>query len=268
MDIMRKPAWGVVCALTVLALVGCAEEQPHAPAAVAPAASPAKTSAALLEVLGGPVDQPDLQAYVTSLGRRLDGDSPDPHPTRFVLVRSARLNAFAAPDGGVVLCAGLLDALPRERALAAVLAHEIGHVRAGHVGAMLEVHRCEPSPARQEALQLLERRFTPAQEHQADTIALHLLARAGIDPRGLAEALTVLQRHRLRCRTAALSRPGTHPLTMDRIRRIHRLTLALAPVRLAEPPERTRKRFHAMQRRLTLWRSSADGLTRRTALRE
>ena len=77
MDIMRKPAWGVVCALTVLALVGCAEEQPHAPAAVAPAASPAKTSAALLEVLGGPVDQPDLQAYVTSLGRRLDGDSPD-----------------------------------------------------------------------------------------------------------------------------------------------------------------------------------------------
>lgn len=268
MDTLRKAAWGVVCALTVLVIVGCAEDQPRAPVPLAPVASTAETSSALLEVLGGPVDQPDLQAYVAWLGRRLAGESSDARPSRFVLVRSGRLNAFATPDGCVVLCAGLLDALPRERAMAAVLAHEIGHVRAGHVGALLEVERCELSPAHRRALQLLERRFTPAQEHQADAIALNLLAEAGIDPRGLAEALTVLQQHRRRALAGEPVRFHTHPLTTDRIARLHRLTIGLDPVRLAEPPERARKRFHAMQRRLTLWRSSTDALPRRTALRE
>jgi predicted Zn-dependent protease len=264
----RISAGTVVCALIATALGGCAEFRPagHSLQPQSPDAS--ATSAALVELLGGAVSEPALQAYVSGLGRRLDPAGNPARPGReFVLVRSGRLNAFAAPDGRVLLCAGLLEALPRERALAAVLAHEIAHVRASHVSALVAPQSQPLSPAHRQALGLIRHRFTPAQEHQADAIALKLLARAGIDPRGLAEALIVLQQHRPASSTSGDPRTRTHPLTMDRIRRIHRLTAALDPVRLAEPPERARRRFHAMQRRLTLWRQSTDALSRRTGAR-
>jgi predicted Zn-dependent protease len=265
---MRISATPVVCALLAGALVGCGRTPGRAQSAADPAgvAAPA-TSAALVELLGGPVDEPCLRAYVSRLGRSLEGDGNRPC-REFVLVRSTRLNAFAAPDGSVLLCAGLLRAMPRERALAAVLAHEIGHLRAGHVGAFVAPRTQLLSPAHRRALTLLQRQFTPAQEHQADAIALQLLADAGIDPRGLAEALTILQQHRPTASTPDTRRPGTHPPSTDRIERIHRLTVALDPVRLAEPPERARRRFHAMQRRLAAWQATMDAPISRTALRD
>ncbi|MEQ1832992.1 MAG: M48 family metallopeptidase, partial [Candidatus Eisenbacteria bacterium] len=52
--------------------------------------------------------------------------------SRLVVARQDVVNAFAAPGGTVVVTTGLLRALRTPDELAAVLAHELGHVRRRH----------------------------------------------------------------------------------------------------------------------------------------
>ena len=50
----------------------------------------------------------------------------------FLALDSAEINAFAAPGGLILVTRGLLDCCQTEDELAAVLAHEIGHVEKQH----------------------------------------------------------------------------------------------------------------------------------------
>ncbi|HET7294401.1 MAG TPA: tetratricopeptide repeat protein [Vicinamibacteria bacterium] len=80
------------------------------------------------------VKDPELQAYVDRVGRSLVPKWVDPQQFRFTftLVDDPTLNAFAMPDGTVVVHSGLLAALENEAQLAAVLGHEIGHATHRH----------------------------------------------------------------------------------------------------------------------------------------
>ena len=76
---------------------------------------------------------PTLQAYVNRVGQRLVASSDDPNSTfTFTVIDSPDINAFAAPGGYIYVNRGLLAYLDNEAELAAVLAHEIGHVTASH----------------------------------------------------------------------------------------------------------------------------------------
>ena len=80
------------------------------------------------------VKDPELQAYVERVGRSLVPKWVDPkvfHFT-FTLVDDPTLNAFAMPDGTVVVHSGLLAVLENEAQLAAVLGHEIAHATHRH----------------------------------------------------------------------------------------------------------------------------------------
>jgi predicted Zn-dependent protease len=77
---------------------------------------------------------PGLQAYVERVGRSLVPKWVDPQQFQFTftLVEDPTLNAFAMPDGTVVVHSGLLAVLENEAQLATVLGHEIAHTTHRH----------------------------------------------------------------------------------------------------------------------------------------
>jgi len=80
------------------------------------------------------IKDPDLQAYVDRVGRSLVPKWVDPKQFNFTftLVEDPTLNAFAMPDGTVVVHSGLLAVLENEAQLATVLGHEIAHATHRH----------------------------------------------------------------------------------------------------------------------------------------
>jgi len=75
----------------------------------------------------------ELQAYITSVGRRLAAQSDRPDlPYEFVVLNNSVPNAWALPGGKIAINRGLLEYLDDESQLAAVLAHEIVHAAARH----------------------------------------------------------------------------------------------------------------------------------------
>ena len=76
----------------------------------------------------------ELQAYVDRVGRKLVPKWVDGKDFQFTftLVNDPTLNAFAMPDGTIVVHSGLLAVLENEAQLATVLGHEIAHVTHRH----------------------------------------------------------------------------------------------------------------------------------------
>jgi beta-barrel assembly-enhancing protease len=128
-----------------------------------------------------------------------------PFDITLTFVRTDIPNALALPGGRVLVTSGLLDTLEQPDELAAVLAHEIGHVRARDsmvslyrhmgLGLLLEAVTGGSGIAQQIVLlggQLAELRFTREQEMRADVVALETMARAGYDPEALARAFEAI----------------------------------------------------------------------------
>lgn len=81
---------------------------------------------------GDLVADPELTAYVASVGNRLADQSGLALPYEFVVLNSSVPNAWALPGGKIAVNRGLLLELDSEAELAAVLGHEIVHAAAGH----------------------------------------------------------------------------------------------------------------------------------------
>ena len=81
---------------------------------------------------------PQLQAYVASVGKKLAAvsDSPD-LPYEFVVLNNGVPNAWALPGGKIAINRGLLIELDDEAELAAVLGHEVVHAAARHSAAQM-----------------------------------------------------------------------------------------------------------------------------------
>ena len=216
-----RPSWPQALALALLAVA--------AAALVACAINPATGESQLAffneaeEIqLGAEVDReflsnsytyadPELEAYVESLGRRLAAVSERPDlPWSFRIADDAMVNAFALPGGRIYVTRGLLAHLGREAELAGVLGHEIGHVTARHsvnalsrqlaltVGLIAGLELLETDETAEMVgslgLGLLFLKFGRNQERQADQLGVRYVRRAGIDPHGVVDALRVLQR--------------------------------------------------------------------------
>ena len=75
-----------------------------------------------------------LNAYVNKVGQQIVQNSHRPNIKYFFTIIDAHdINAFALPGGYIYINRGLLAFLDSEAQLAAVLAHEIGHITARHV---------------------------------------------------------------------------------------------------------------------------------------
>src|SRR5262245_17333673 len=77
------------------------------------------------------LDDPELQAYVTRVGKEIAAKSERPGlPWTFKVMDDPMVNAFALPGGFIYVTRGILGHLSSEAELASVLGHEIGHVTA------------------------------------------------------------------------------------------------------------------------------------------
>jgi predicted Zn-dependent protease len=155
--------------------------------------------------------------YVEDIGARVVAGSDakgSPYPFAFhLLADTETVNAFALPGGPVFVTAGLFRRLDSEAQLAAVLAHEVGHVVHRHsaehlakqqftqmlVGAAAVAGSDDPSGGRQAAAiaalvgDVINLRFSRKDELEADRSGVRYLGEAGIDPRALAAVMEVLK---------------------------------------------------------------------------
>jgi predicted Zn-dependent protease len=183
------------------------------------------------------VRDPILNAYLTSVGRILASVSERPKlGYHFFIINSAVVNAFALPGGYVYVTRGLIDETRSADELAAVLAHEIGHVAARHGVQKLERYMRtgsvvdflyslilggEPTILQQNSLRmagvLWSASHSRKDEEKADRLAVRYLVRAGIDPNAMVSILEKLLREEQGGQAPVAEWFSSHPLTATRI---------------------------------------------------
>lgn len=185
-----------------------------------------------------PDDQ--LQAYVSSLGKKLAADSERPNlPWSFQVVDDPSVNAFALPGGFIFLTRGLMTHLTSEAELVSVLGHEIGHVTGRHsVEQMSKAQLAQiglvagmvlaPELASNygnlanAGLGLMFLKYGRDDEREADDLGLRYLVGEGYDPREMPQVFETLRRVSEK-ESKGGRVPGwmsTHPTPEDRIQRI------------------------------------------------
>jgi predicted Zn-dependent protease len=195
-----------------------------------------------------------LTRYLNNICQTLaiNSSMPEAYNGYYVMILDSReFNAFATPGGHIFITKGLVEAASSEDALAAIIAHELAHIMLKHgIGMIASMKTAEELDllARQSAAiadsgnveslsiqtfrnsisellnMMLKSGYSQAQEFEADKTAIELLASAGYDPRGLPEALEVLQKAQGNRQDGLFS---THPAPLERITNAQRLTVGI-----------------------------------------
>jgi predicted Zn-dependent protease len=198
------------------------------------------------------VDDPAVSEYVEGLGRKLVATlGSQPFEYRFFVVRSPALNAFAVPGGYVFVFTGLLARTETDDQLAAVLAHEIGHVSAHHtvrqqqggqvwnyaalLGALLTVVNPVLGVGAMAAAQSAQLKYSREFEQEADYLGLRYTTQAGYDPRALAGFFNALLAEGRVNPAGVPAYMLTHPLTETRVAHVDTIISAQG---LKTPPGR------------------------------
>lgn len=185
-----------------------------------------------------------LVSYVDSLGRQLveAGQDTARRDWHFHVVDADDLNAFAIPGGHVYVNRGLVARTRSMSELAGVLGHEIGHVVRRHsvaqmkkktranvvVGLFCGITGWCSNDMAQIAINVggaaLFASYSRADEADADSVAVEMLHRAGIDPRGVSSMFERLLEERQAHPNAVTVFLSSHPLEEDRVERTRALT--------------------------------------------
>ena len=87
----------------------------------------------VMKTFGLPENSDALQAYVNNIGQKLAANTERTDVQyKFFVLDDEMVNAFALPGGYIYVTRGLMAYAGNEAQLAAVLAHEIGHVTGRH----------------------------------------------------------------------------------------------------------------------------------------
>jgi predicted Zn-dependent protease len=188
------------------------------------------------------LDDPEVGDYVNALGYRLVAHAPNVEQQfEFFVLQDNTVNAFALPGAFIGVHTGLITTAQSESELAAVLAHEIGHVTQRHIARLftqqkqagiasmaalaLAILAARSSPdlaqaavaGAQYAMYQTALNFTRDNEREADRVGVQILEKSGFDVRAMPAFLDRLQRTYRLYETNAPSYARTHPLTYERI---------------------------------------------------
>jgi beta-barrel assembly-enhancing protease len=213
----------MACALCIALLAGCAS---HAGGDASQGARETELLAAVDTVEAQLRESPTrvrddaLTAHVHALACRIaPADCPR---LRVYVIARAGFVANVWPNGMLQISSGALLRIDDDAELAAVLAHEIAHFRAGH--ALIEWQRAHRAGfvaelRRGSARDLRERNaFTREHEAEADRLGGELLIAAGFDPAAGARLYAhVLDEWTARGGTSGSPDQATHPELTERI---------------------------------------------------
>jgi Zn-dependent protease with chaperone function len=179
-------------------------------------------------------DDPAATNYVASVGLRLVKAIPGSSAKyRFHYSPDGVVNAYALPGGHIVIFQGLLNMVDSPEELAGVMAHEIAHVAKRHTlrksaeaaGPMLAVKfflgqkSAALSALAATSAYLGTQKYSRIYETEADDMALDYLVKAQINPQGLVDCFSKLQKKEgLAGKVTSLF--DSHPATSERISRL------------------------------------------------
>ena len=160
-----------------------------------------------------------IQSYVSDVGQRLVAAIPQEfqHPEfrySFKVVNARDINAFALPGGPMYVNRGMIEAARNEGEMAGVMAHEISHVALRHATAQAtETQKAQIGSvlgqiagaviggglgqiiggASQVGFGAWALKYSRKYESQADILGAQIMARAGYDPRDLANMFRTIE---------------------------------------------------------------------------
>mgnify|MGYP006292226715 FL=1 len=193
--------------------------------------------------------------YINLLGQSLALSSDRPelfNGYRFQILDSDEINAFATPGGHVLLTRGILRLAGNEDGVAAILAHEIGHIVHQHGLKSIKTSRINTAltsvaltsvqvatddeiaeltavfedSIRDVTSTLVNNGYSRETEREADRAAVEIMTRVGYDPRALIGVLEMMDR---RLEPGGLDFAKTHPDPEDRIADIERFMGTYSP---------------------------------------
>ena len=194
----------------------------------------------------------DLNGYLNRLGQALAQFSTKPETFggyHFLALDSDDINAFAAPGGLILVTRGLLKCCQNEDELAAVLAHEIGHVekvhglraiKTGRLNSALTIlaveagknlageQLAEVTKAFDESINdisgtLMNSGYSRKLEYEADAAAVAILKQAGYNSGALVAMLENMAKN---WDASRKDFAATHPAPADRIKELQKLGVA------------------------------------------
>ncbi|RYY12573.1 MAG: peptidase M48, partial [Cytophagaceae bacterium] len=224
-------------ALLFLPLAGLAPRPVAHPVAVAAPLQGAKPDPQVLAQFGM-FNNPKLQQYITTQGKKMTAISDRPGDYGFTIVDSPVINAFATPDGHVYFTRGIMAYFNNEAQFTGVLGHELGHITARHgqkqqtkstiasLGLLLgqvvapRVMQSVGGLA-QQGLQLGLLKYSRDAENEADGLGVKYSTKVGYDASQMADFFLTLERTEKA--SGGGSTPGflsTHPNSADRYQRV------------------------------------------------
>ena len=245
---VRSPVARVVAAGLVallLAAAGCSSLNGASSTSAALADADRKESGAdseenarIIASYGGVYHDDKVEQTIAAIVSRIVAASEHPDFSyRVTLLNASAINAFALPDGHLYVTRGLLALATDSAEVAAVLAHEMGHVTANHAAQREQKAKnaliaqqalgdvVADQQSRQMALTISQRTlaaFSQQQELEADAIGIKTIGTAGYDPYAAARFLAAMSKY-ADYKTAGPARDrqpdflATHPATPERV---------------------------------------------------
>jgi predicted Zn-dependent protease len=227
-------------ALLFLPLAGLAPRPAAHPTIVAIPLQGAKPDPQVIAQFGL-FENPKLQQYIATQGKRMTAISDRPGDYGFTIVDSPVINAFATPDGHVYFTRGIMAYFNNEAQFTGVLGHELGHITARHgqkqqtkstiasIGLLLgqvvapRVMQSVGGLA-QQGLQLGLLKYSRDAENEADVLGVKYSSKVGYDATQMADFFLTLERTEKA--SGGGGTPGflsTHPNSADRYQRVKAL---------------------------------------------
>jgi beta-barrel assembly-enhancing protease len=209
-----------------------------------------------------------VRGFVENVGRRLVSAIPSQfqHPEfqyYFKVVNARDINAFALPGGPMYVNRGMIEAARTEGEMAGVMAHEISHVALRHgtaqatkgqkygtlaaiagIAGTIATGNPNVGQLAQAPFAVYLLKFSREYETEADILGAQIMARAGYDPRDLANMFRTLEQQGGGGGGGFLS---DHPSPSDRYARIDREAQSL---RVNGGAGRDSREFARVQERL------------------
>jgi predicted Zn-dependent protease len=223
-------------ALSLLPLAALVPRTPAHPIAVATPLQGAKPDPQVIAQFGL-FENPALQQYITTQGKRMTTISDRPGDYGFTIVDSPIINAFATPDGHVYFTRGIMAYFNNEAQFTGVLGHELGHITARHgqkqqtrstITSILLAGASMASSRIASIAQPLSSvvgvgllKYSRDAENEADGLGVKYSTKVGYDAAQMADFFLTLERTEKA--SGGGSTPGflsTHPNSADRYQRV------------------------------------------------